>query len=245
MIAQRHLNSAPIKEALIDIRIAAPAELTIEDLAAIPEQLKDLYPNVEVRSKWESLIEFREGKAVEPKMLDHGPTGYFLKTVEGNQVAQFRLDGFTLNRLPPYDCWETFAGEARRLWEIYKTYAKPAYLERVAVRYINKFELPLPLDFDTYLTAGPKVPEALPQTISDFLTRVVVHDVDIGAAATITQTMEPMQPQMATVILDIDAFKISRLDDDRGLWDTLSDLRNFKNRIFFESITEKTAERYQ
>ncbi len=144
----------------------------------------------------------------------------------------------------------TFRDEAFRLWKLYKDLVSPEII-RVAVRFINKIDIPLSsqtaLDFDDYLTAGPIVPKELPQGISSFLTRVVINDPEIDASAIITQAFEQIvDPKYVPIIFDIDVFK----QESKGLseeeaWRTLEKLRHFKNRIFFASITEKIKELFQ
>jgi uncharacterized protein (TIGR04255 family) len=51
------------------------------------------------------------------------------------------------------------------------------------------------------------------------------------------------------LILDIDVFRESKTADwkasDHSVWSELEKMRAFKNQIFFESITEKTAELFE
>ena len=41
--------------------------------------------------------------------------GYIFASSDERQIFQARLDGFSFSRLAPYDRWETFRDEARRL----------------------------------------------------------------------------------------------------------------------------------
>ena len=66
-----------------------------------------------------------------------GPDGYLFTSVDGRQVVQARLDGFTFSRLKPYDKWESLRDEARELWQHYVQIASPETVTRVALRYIN------------------------------------------------------------------------------------------------------------
>ena len=146
--------------------------------------------------------------------------------------------------LKPYETWERFRDEARRLWGKYREVTSPE-ITRVALRYINKMEFPLPVkDFGNYLAAPPTVPAGLSQGVSSFLTRVVIHEPEIGAAGIITQALEQIiNPNVLTIILDIDVFKQkSEGITEEEAWQTLEKLRHFKNKIFFESITEKARE---
>lgn len=124
----------------------------------------------------------------------------------------------------------------------------PEQITRIALRYINHLFIPGPLiDLDDYLTAGPVIPEKLPQGVSSFLTRVVIHEPTTKASAIITQALEKIvQPDIIPIILDIDVIKESQFEVNyEEVWESFEKLRDFKNRVFFESITDKTLELFE
>lgn len=242
------LPNAPITEALIDIRIKAKEDFDIARFLTLHDAISDQYPKKKTRHKWEGRFEFKKGETpitAGTEKID----GYIFTSADGKQIFQARIDGFTFNRLKPYDKWETFRDEAFRLWQLYKDLVSPEII-RVAVRFINKIDIPLSpqavLDFDNYLTGGPIVPKGLPQGISSFLTRVVIRDPEIDASAIITQAFEQIiDPKYVPIILDIDVFKQKETIKEEEAWQALEKLRHFKNRIFFSSITDKTKELFQ
>lgn len=248
MAEYTHLNNAPITEALIDIRLKVRNAFDVRKLESLYKDIEAKYPAKKERHKWEGRLEFKKGEipiSAGSEKID----GYIFTSSNGKKIFQARIDGFTFNRLKPYETWEAFRDEALELWELYKTVLS-SDITRVALRYINKFNIPLfpePLkDFNEYLTAAPIVPEGLPQGLSSFLTRVVIHEPTIDAAAIITQAFEQIvDPKFLPIILDIDVFKQKDLIGEKEAWQTLESLRDLKNRIFFESITEKTKELFK
>jgi uncharacterized protein (TIGR04255 family) len=237
------LPKAPIIEALIDIRVKGREDLTVEQLDAIYDSISNQYPDKKTRHKWESTFEFKKG---EPPISTGTETvdGYIFTSADRKQIFQARIDGFTFSRLKPYETWEQLRDEAHRLWQLYRGVVSPE-ITRVALRYINKMEISLPIrDFSDYLTAAPIVPDGLPQGVSSFLTRIVIHEPEIDAAAIITQALEQVvNPSILPIILDIDVFKQkSEGISEEDAWEILEKLRNFKNNIFFKSITEKAKE---
>lgn len=242
------LKNAPITEALIDIRIRIPENFDVEKFQSLHSAIITQYPNKKKRQKWESKFEFTKGKSPISESTET-VDGYIFTSANDKQVFQAKIDGFTFNKLKPYDKWETFRDEALRLWQLYRDLVSPQ-ITRVALRFINKIDIPLSpqtaLDFDDYLTAGPIVPKGLPQGISSFLTRVVIHDPAIDAVAIMTQAFEQIvDPKFVPIILDIDVFKKKEIISEEESWQTLESFRHFKNKIFFESITEKAKELFQ
>ncbi len=246
MAKYTHLENAPITEALIDIRVKMREDLTVEKLESIYNSISGQYPDKKARHKWEGKFEFKKGESpisLGTETID----GYIFTSTDHKQIFQARLDGFTFSRLKPYETWEQLHDEAYKLWQKYREVNSPE-ITRVALRYINKMEIPLSgKDFNEYLAAAPIVPEGLPQGVSSFLTRVVIHEPSIDAAAIITQALEQVvNPNFIPIILDIDVFRQkSEGISEEDAWKILEKLRHFKNTIFFESITEKTKEIFQ
>ena len=246
MAIHRHLKNAPLTEALIDIRVGLPPVFDQKDFISLSKDISDKYTKSEPRQRFTATFGVEAGKPFTQATESKGIHGYICKSEDGKDVVQFRIDGFTFSRLNPYSEWETVLSEAKRLWGLYSIKCLPELITRIAVRYINRLDLPLPIkDFADYLTAPPLVPDSLPQGVSQFLTRVVVHDADI--TANIIQTMKSSpKPDHIGVILDIDVFNLKEDGfEESSIWPEFEKLRDFKNRIFFESITEKTARLYE
>ena len=242
------LRKAPITEALIDIRIKIKEDFDVDRFSSLYEVISNQYPKKKTHHKWEGRFEFKKGEAPISTSTET-INGYIFASIDTKQVFQARVDGFTFNRLRPYEKWESFCDEASRLWRLYSEIISPEII-RVALRYINKFDIPLfpkpMLDFNEYLTAAPIVPEGLPQGVSSFLTRVVIHDPEIDASAIITQAFEQIvDPKFLPIILDIDVFKQKEVISEKEAWQIFEQLRHFKNKIFFKSITEKAKELFQ
>ena len=248
MIRIRHLERAPITEALIDFRVSVSKQLDAATFLEFKEFLGDRYPKVEERRGAQAAIEFGPGKPLAAHTKDLGLQGFFFRSGDGLNIAQFRVDGFTFNRLKPYTRWEEIFPEALRLWKLFIEKVTPEYVSRLALRYINHLNIPLPIeDFAQYLTLPPVVPPELPQHVSSFLTRVVLHESESGLAANVTQALEQgLDPKSVTIILDIDAYKTGEFDPHGAeVAEVLEALHGFKNRIFFGSLTEAALRLYE
>lgn len=248
MAQQRHLANAPLTEALVDFRVTLPDAFDAREFAPARERLASRYPNVEERRAFSAEIAVRQGKPQELVHHDIALHGLFFKSADRLSIAQFRVDGFTFNRLKPYTSWEQILPEALDLWTTYVELARPEGATRLALRYINQLRLPVSLaTVDKYLTAPPVVPAELPQVLRSFLTKTVVVDEAADISANVTQAVEePVDPDRVTIILDIDTYKVGDFEvAPEKIEPTLHTLRAVKNRIFFGSITEETVRLYQ
>jgi len=251
MSEPRHLTNAPIREAVIDIQVTTP--ISLDALKEISARLKDRPHKQD--ELWHASIGFQinaDGKGSANTSTDRSPVGYRYTFKNHPYVLQCQVRGFTFSHLPPYGNWEEMSAIAKELWGIYLEVAKPQTVSRIAVRYINSLPIPLPIaDFADYLNVPPIVPEGLPQSLASFLQRFVMVDnsTDTEMVAVVTQVLEELtQTSKVTILLDIDAAKtypIGFASNTVSIWSVLEELRNFKNRVFFKYLTEKTIRMFE
>ena len=234
-------------EALIDIRVTLPTEIDLARLKTFPEPFAERFPESKLRSSAAARIAFNDQAA--PVVTSEGPTpdGYFFRGPGGDLIAQARLDGFTLSKLKPYDSWMTFCPQFVELWNRYIAVAHPLKITRVALRYINRIELPVAVDFKKYLLTVPEIAPGIPQSLPALLMRLVIPSPS-GNIAIVTETAgdTPSDPGMFPLIFDIDVFRdVDMSTGDAALWSIIRDLRLYKNTIFFNSLTPTALEMYK
>ena len=241
----------PITEALIDIRVDLPKEITLDKLLLFHDEVKERFPLKE--GKVESKTGLKVSPGSGPQISEHvvAMTGYLFRSSDKTKVVQSRLDGFTFNKLKPYEHWESFCNEAKELWIKFLKIAKPRNTTRLALRYINQIDIPLPFnDFDEYILTIPEIAPGLPNALSEFLMKLVIPNDEIKSKAIILETMKNVETKngqkVLPLIFDIDVFRIISLDpDSEEIWNVISTLRNFKNDIFHKSLTPKAKELFK
>ena len=242
----RHLARAPIVEAIIDFRVNLGPDFRADSFLALKDRLRERYPVVEERRFFQASFEFKGGEATPPETKLEGLQGYNFKSEDGLNIGQFRVDGFTYNRLAPYTSLDDIRPKALGLWEVFVEVAKPERLDRLALRYINRIEVPPSGNLSESLQVMPTYFPGAPKYLATFLTRVSSHDPETGFFANVGEALESrVDSAAATVILDIDVYRLTGLAlESERLIPILEGLRRIKNEIFFGSITEATAERY-
>ena len=250
MIDRVHYSNAPITEAIIDLRIVQSWGLSINDLAEIQEMLRDEYPYHEQEHMYSGQVFIEEvGK---PPRTDEAYrlNGFQLTSRDKRRVFHARLDGFTLAIGAPYDRWESFRDEARRLWDIYRSIAKPEGVSRIGMRYINQLDIAAYVPESTYvelrdfLNVYPETPASW--MFNNFFMQLQIPQEDLGGWLVVNEA--PVRaPDKADALLqlDFDLFREQfeepwRADDDTQVWDFLERLHTRKNEAFEASITDAT-----
>lgn len=248
MARVRHLRNAPITEAVVDFRFSLPSGFRADRLREARERLANDYPQTVEHKGMEARFEFEGSLPKEPRTRDLGFQGISLKTTDQKNVAQFRVNGFTFNRLRPYTRWEEILPEALRLWAVYVDLANPQTVTRVALRYINNMSLPSPgVEPDDYIVTGPRLPPSVPQNLSSFASRVVMEYPEPRMTANVVQALEVgVRTPAPSLLFDIDVYRTGDFEvNATAMEQILGQLRRYKNDIFFGSLTERFVEAFE
>lgn len=246
MAAPRVLSRPPISEALVDFRttVDQPPEV-FESLAS--DLAAEGFSKKEVKRAFKAELNVRDGKLLPPTGVLDQFQGVRLTNSDGTLMVQFRLDGFTLNNLKTYIGGDLLISESLRLWRRFVERASPTVVSRIAFRYINKMHLPLETGekFKRFLTSPPELPDGAPQNVSEFLSRIVAHDVPTGSVAIVTQRLAFQQIGRPVVVVDVDVFRAGQFSvTAEELRPILDSLRTLRNRTFFSLITDETVNLY-
>lgn len=249
MARPRHLDQAPITEALIDIQVEPRDGISVSALKEAFNTLDFGYYFKNPISQGSFHFKLTPDGQQPQTSAEAAQVGLRLHSSNEKYVAQCRLAGFTLSRLPQYEAWPTLVQETKRLWSVYRTRLAPMRVTRVATRFINNLRLPLEpgVSFQTYLQKFADVPDEAPQDLASFFQRFQLVDVPSSAFVNLTLALESTPASgPSPVILDVDAYTFTNLSPgDEEVWLILEHLRALKNRCFFGSLTERAAELYQ
>lgn len=235
-----HYPNAPLTEAILDIRVKLPSEITPRQLKSVQVEEKKKYPRREEQLVVVGKMSVGEQVGASAKQAVNG---YRFISHDGRQIFQARIDGFTFNRLAPYETWESFRDEARRLWNVYRSIAKPQTITRLALRYINRLDLPLPLkELKDYLHTIPEISPKMSREIHGYFMQLQLPQKDLGAMLILNQTLTPPPgPNLVSVILDFDLFCQENVPGmEQDVWKRFEVLRKRKNEVFEACITNKT-----
>jgi uncharacterized protein (TIGR04255 family) len=233
-------DSAPATEALVDIRVDGSVENSA--LAELSAELAGTYPIEHPLIEWTGTLKDDEEAVMENRVV----RGFLRRNDDTRSVVQLRRDGFTFSKLHPYTSWEQIRAIAREHWERYAAVAKPTKVVRLAVRYINHLRPPSGWTTSTDWLSIHATSARLPggsDTPQDFFVRILERHPRQPYMATVTVATVQDSPGQRALLFDIDtACENEFAADDSAVWSVLDNLRDFKNDIFFSSITSKTRE---
>lgn len=244
---------APISEAVLDIQVRTSTPLVQEVFVNLAASLSLEYPQSSVMNLSHVLVNVAQAPAESAApSVSHSITvsGLRLLRPENDRVLMIQPRVMTFSHLPPYTNWETFQAEGRRLWESYVSFVNPEAVTRVALRYINRIDIPR-TTFETsdYFQLFLEIPKSIPQDLSAFFLQLQMPQTDLSqdmtAVINFTPT-GPRAPEHQTMVLDIDVFVTRELSTSvNELFDLFDIIRKRKNKIFEACITDKTRELFR
>jgi len=79
---------------------------------------------------------------------------------DGKTLLQVAENLLAVNRMPPYDEWGRYESVVEECFREYTRHWKPARVDRAAVRYVSKIDIPRPeVNLEEYLNLFPVLPE--------------------------------------------------------------------------------------
>jgi uncharacterized protein (TIGR04255 family) len=245
-----HLPHAPIIEAIIDFRTKASRNFELSSLQAELTKRLPEYPSVAVHNTCLTEVKIVPGQSSQAEQRDI-KQGLQFKSADGNYVATFQPEGFTFSRLPSYEDWDHLRNEAFRLWRVHEAVVAPGKVERIGLRYINRFYLPKDeTRFEDYINCPPLPPKGMELPYLGFLHVDTLQTPGYPYTINIIRTIQAPQPPLThlfALIIDIDVFtlQVPEFDDIKWLEDRLSEMRWLKNKAFFGLITPKALENFR
>jgi uncharacterized protein (TIGR04255 family) len=100
-----HLDKAPIREAVLDIKVEPRAELTPEVFGAFVEKLKGEFPEANPIRTVQAEFDVR-GEEPGIRSSAAQTLGNICWNEPKTRAVQGRLDGFTVNHVQGYESWQ-------------------------------------------------------------------------------------------------------------------------------------------
>jgi uncharacterized protein (TIGR04255 family) len=231
-----HYSKAPILEALLEVFVVPLPPDKLSSLDRLGTEISSDYPEKIVRGQFTAQI--MAGTQVGATASQQND-GFIFKSQDGKQQLQVHLNGFAFHRLTPYESWEPFFNEARRLWDLYVDAVGNLTVVRVGVRYINQLSFPAGRDLAEFLKVYPLTDSISPALQGYGMTAQI--PVPPNGLLMLQEALLPLaSPETSRVLLDLQ-LQFPR-DESVGLWDQIESIRPIKNRIFNECLTEQMKE---
>ncbi len=244
------LAKPPIVEAVLDFDCDVPPDKTLKLLeqpgrAAFADRYSDVVPRhlqeLQVGSDQDGMLNSSLRQSLEAWMF---------RQPDGRQLVQLRQSGFSFNRLAPYEGFEAYVTEIRRVWDLYRELATPISVRTLRLRYINRILLPLDggrVELDAYLSSIPALPDEDRFTLSGFVNQYFATDAATGHQVAVVFAAQPPEDDKLPVIFDnaVSASGEWEPADWSTMYGVLEALRDLKNLVFFKTVKQSCLDLFR
>jgi uncharacterized protein (TIGR04255 family) len=236
------LSKPPIREALIDIKYNYGDVFDENLFSAIIESTKSTHPIVQKQFQVESSLGIKN-EVVERSAATSKQIGMLFKNSAQDSVVQYRINGYTFNKIKKYDGWDSFVNSAIQYWSLLTNSISEIIPQRIGLRYINSLPLAKQANLDDYIRNCPKVPFSNAPILGMF-SRISFKVDDILGNYTIA--IENPNGKDVNLILDIDLYvTLVNKITTQEIIELLGNMREQKNNIFFSALTERKLEEFK
>lgn len=244
-----HLSRAPITEAVIEIRGRTSLPWIEADILTELKQRLTGYPEHRPVQGFSSQLQWTPGHEPRVDSQNLGWQGWQFTSGDKSHIAKFQPDLFSFSRLKPYENWQQFSTEAFRLWEVYFELAQLSEIQRLGVRFINRFPIrENNVQLEEYFKGFPNDLSEMDLTRFSFLHHDILAVPGGIYAMNLIKTVQPPQGQENEIalILDIDVYTQQPFEPkNKLLKQRLAEIDVLKNKAFFGIITEDLLKKFK
>src|SRR5262249_1019003 len=159
----RKYGRAPIIEAIIEIRVIPAEGFAAASCKSVFSGVREQFPEAqELRSMHAQILGGPTIGASATQRL----AGYTFRNSSRGQLLTACPERFGFSQLAPYDRWETFCPAALRFWELFRKETGPTRVSRIATRFVNRIEIPMPIsDIAEFFKTAPTISPDMPQDL--------------------------------------------------------------------------------
>ena len=237
------LAHPPIVEAVLDFECDLPPGQYVASLEGRARDcFSDHYPTFQTQFVQVHQIAAKPGESPEVSVQHNVQALQFLQD-DGKQLVQVRMEGFSFNRLAPYESLDDYLPEIERAWRLYVGLAKPIRIREIRMRYINRIFLPMvdgQIELEEYLNVAPRLPLEN-TTFVGFLNQHAAIEAETGNRLNIVLTTQAPEGHKLPLIFDNSVVSTDPGQPEDWPWilAKILVLRDLKNRIFKRTLTEK------
>lgn len=246
-MADQRYRKPPITEAVIDLRFADRLDPpTLERAAADFRRYYSAQAVMNAALGWAP-----PSGAVSPPVAEMKvDNGQRLSASDQTELVLLLPMSFTESQLAPYPGWDTFFQRFVRDWAIWKKTIGYRKIVRVALRYINRIDIPTTSGAVTEESDYVRTYVMAPGEFGPILAygaQVQFRPDEQGCWLILNTALAP-SPLLnhIAIMLDLDVYvEREAPQNDEALFELLERMRSKKNSIFEACITDKSRELFQ
>jgi uncharacterized protein (TIGR04255 family) len=240
----KDLLNPPIKEAVFDVRFKT-GTISFQEIELFSKGL-----NYDVQEMEAFTLQAKVSDLFENKLsTNKEKSGVRINNISRNTNVQLTTEGLSFFVATGYEGWDKTFNSVTDFLLKFSPNFNDVLITRVALRYINVFDIEFgdePLN--KFLNFVPALPSTVSKSVDSFSMNVVFPLNETGRC-TLRQSLRPknISSTESTIILDIDVYieKEIKGTDFELLKNEFQQLRQYKNKVFFNVLSEEVIKLFE
>lgn len=237
------LNSPPVILAIFQLKFASSDDRELNRMIANDKNIKIMFPN---RSdNYHSDINVHgtpaPGISTLSAKADTKISSYFYFTQDKTRKLIIEKDSIIYISETTYEGWDSFKTIVMQSISLLVGQLEDRNVERTSIRFVNKFSLDSFEDPLEYFTKMISTESDIIYPLEKYAFRINIQVPDTSIRAIINNALEPNGKEKFDYYLDIDVLDDRKLKFDLLITsEQLEQIREVKNKIFFDTVKPKT-----
>ncbi|MBA7579819.1 hypothetical protein ES708_21697 [subsurface metagenome] len=237
-----YFENAPIILSILQFRYKLIENFDNQSIKKRSASLSSEYP--EIKERFVQRIHFGGNKpegitnvSLDDRVID----GVQFISKSKKKILVIGKDRFTFEMHGEYEGWDSFSTEAKMLWNLFQNELSGVILTGISLRYVNRINLPTDLtDLSKYFTTFIQSSSG-EHIINNFQLKYASTEPDNNLTIHVGHVLESPIGENYPYLFDIDIIYLSELQNEEDIiWSKFEMLRNKKNFIFNDGLTETT-----
>lgn len=242
-----NLNNPPVVAALFQLKFSSD-EISLDSFLAFDSRIKHNLPN---RSDNIHIGIDLGGSSIPlgissiSAKSDAKINTYVYSSIDKKSRLEITENAITFIDESPYIGWSHFKDSALKFVDILSDVLSKTKIERTSIRFINRFsfdKFDRPEEyFNTLISSNND--GHLPYPLQQYGFKIIMVIPENNTHSIVNQNVEIVPPNTYAYTFDIDVLDKSNFPFDiESISDRAENLREIKNKIFFDNITQKTID---
>jgi uncharacterized protein (TIGR04255 family) len=133
---------------------------------------------------------------------------------------------------------------------VYRDVTKPVQIRLIRLRYINRIPLPFAdgkVELDRYILNGPRLADPDRFELTGFIDQYAAVDKETGHQINSVLTLQPVDGDKLPIIFDNGVASVEAGNVDEWIWikSKILELRELKNHVFYQTLTQECLNLFQ
>lgn len=232
------LPNAPIIEGNIYVRFETPLD------NEVLLKFKDKLTSYTIHSNLLNLSIKTDTENHESKIEK---AGFRLQKADAKDILLLRYSDFLVSNKKPYSGWNNLYDDFTYTLDRLNSLTSNVVISKIGCRYINRFAMDVELSLSKYLNFYPYFKDDFIENVNTYSLQLKSSHKNLSSVINFNTNPISNEQKEFSILFDIEITQDGQINsgDSKTIKNSLYNIRNYKNYIFFNSLSDKILNKFK